>query len=270
MQIEIFQNELWSVRTHLYQNVPYFCAKDVAKALGYKNPREAVRDHVFEEDRSKLEDLRDVSPRSPLPKNTQGHSVYITEAGVYALIFGSQKEEAKRFKKWVCQVVLPKLRKCLQEQRCEPLCLRNETQLHHKVVQAIRRFYPQVILIPGLGELQDTQYKRIDAFRKGYQKGQPDILILNEHKTYRGLAIELKTPMGTGSVSQSQSNSLFNLQAAGFKTLLSDDYDRILLDLFEYFREIRIRCPHCCKKFKNNDTLNKHTENFHRIHKQAT
>ena len=55
--IQSFSNGVFDVKTQVKSEVPYFCAKDVAKALGYKNPREAVRDHVFEEDRPKLKDL---------------------------------------------------------------------------------------------------------------------------------------------------------------------------------------------------------------------
>ena len=47
----------------------------------------------------------------------------------------------------------------------------NETDLHYKVVGMIRRFYPDSILIDGLGENQDTEDKRLDSYRKGYMKG---------------------------------------------------------------------------------------------------
>jgi len=52
----------------------------------------------------------------------------------------------------------------------------NETDLHYKVVQYIRRFHSNAILVAGLGENQDTPAKRIDSWRKGYTKGQPDIM----------------------------------------------------------------------------------------------
>ena len=58
------------------------------------------------------------------------------------------------------------------------------------MVNFIRKYYPHAILIAGLGELQDTTQKRSDAYHKGYKGGQPDILIMNDHKYYNGLAIE--------------------------------------------------------------------------------
>ena len=50
--------------------------------------------------------------------------------------------------------------------------IENETDLHHKVVEYIKRFYPDAILIAGLGENQDTPTKRINSLKKGYMKGQ--------------------------------------------------------------------------------------------------
>ena len=60
--------------------------------------------------------------------------------------------------------------------------IENETDLHCKVVEYIRRLDPEVILVAGLGELQDTCSKRINSWKKGYMKGQPDIVIIDYHK----------------------------------------------------------------------------------------
>ena len=50
-----------------------------------------------------------------------------------------------------------------------------------KLVQYIRRFYPEAIIVSGIGELQVTPAKRINSRKKDYQKGQPDIMIMNYH-----------------------------------------------------------------------------------------
>ena len=264
MTIEIFSDSCWSVKTCLSEGNPWFCAKDVAKALGYALPRKAVVDHVFCEDKLKLENLMGSKMDPPL-KYQERESVYISESGVYALIFGSKLESAKQFKKWVCQVVLPRLRKSYQEQQKAPLCLRNESDLHHQVVQFLRRFYPQALLVAGLGELQDTSQKRIYSYRCGYTAGQPDLIICNAHARYRGFAIEFKNPKGTGKLSEKQSICLDNFEMANYKTIISAEYDLILLEIIEYMRDVRICCPHCSKKFKNHETLNKHLKHFHRI-----
>ena len=75
----------------------------------------------------------------------------------------------------------------------------NETDLHYKVVDMIRRFYPDSILAAGLGENQDTEDKRLDSYRKGYMKGQPDLMILSYHKDFIGLGIEFKSPTGNNN-----------------------------------------------------------------------
>jgi prophage antirepressor-like protein len=264
MAIQIFSDTYWSVKTCVSEGVPYFRAKDVAQALGYKNLNQAIIHNVFEEDRMKLENLMGLSER-PLLKYQEKESVYITEAGVYALIFGSQKAEAKQFKKWVCQVVLPRLRKAYKDQQKAPLCLANESDLHHKIVQFLRRFYPQALLVAGLGELQDTNGKRLDAWRKGYTAGQPDLIICNAHSKYNGMAIELKNPKGIGKLSEKQDKCLEQFEIAKYKTLVSGEYDVILLEIIEYMRNIRLCCPHCCRKFKSEGTLQKHLKHFHRI-----
>ena len=46
----------------------------------------------------------------------------------------------------------------------------NETFLHYKVVDLIRKYYPDTILVAGLGENQDTEDKRLDPYKKGYTR----------------------------------------------------------------------------------------------------
>lgn len=84
-----------------------FCANDVTDALGYTNGRDAIAKHVDEGDVAKRD--------TPIP-NQYGTLVnqsvtYITESGVYSLIFGSKQERAKEFKHWVTSEVLPSIRK---------------------------------------------------------------------------------------------------------------------------------------------------------------
>lgn len=81
---------------------PLFCLTDVCNALGYKNSREALRKHVEEEDVTK----RDTPTAGGLQSMT-----YVTESGLYSLIFGSKVEGARAFKRWVTSEVLPSIRK---------------------------------------------------------------------------------------------------------------------------------------------------------------
>ena len=102
--LKIFNNEEFGqVRTIIDENSePWFVGKDVAKALGFTNTRDAIRTHVFEEDKGV--DLVDTL-------GGRQKMTIVNESGLYALVFGSQLEDAKKFKHWVTSEVLPAIRK---------------------------------------------------------------------------------------------------------------------------------------------------------------
>ena len=102
-KIQVFENpEFGEVRTMMIDNEPWAAGKDVATALGYKNPRDAVSRHVDEEDRG-------VAKRDTLGGNQE--VVIINESGLYSLILSSKLPKARAFKRWVTSEVLPALRK---------------------------------------------------------------------------------------------------------------------------------------------------------------
>lgn len=106
--LQIFNNEEFGVvRTVTIDNEPWFVGKDVAKALGYSNASKAVSVHVNEEDRI----LRTLEADSQNGNVVKTQTALINESGLYALIFGSKLESAKRFKHWVTSEVLPSIRK---------------------------------------------------------------------------------------------------------------------------------------------------------------
>ena len=70
--------------------------------------------------------------------------------------------------------------------------IENETDLHVKVVSFLKKRYPHSLFTVTLGENQDTVYKRIDSFKKGYLRGSPDMIINNLHKRYSDFAIEMQ------------------------------------------------------------------------------
>ena len=145
--------------------------------------------------------------------------------------------------------------------------LRTEKDIHYKVVDCIRKYFPRMQIIAGLGELQDTTMKRCDAYRKGYVGGQPDVIILNQTDQWSGFAIELKSPSGMWTLSNKQETYLENLEAIRYKTLISNNYDEILIELTNYYRDMlkdpRHLCPHCNKVFKFQKALNKHLRTKH-------
>ena len=75
---------------------PYFCGRNVCDILGYKDPKDAIRQYVEKEDKKDLKQLSN----EPLNYN-EGKTVYINESGLYSLILSSQAPFAEEFKKLV-------------------------------------------------------------------------------------------------------------------------------------------------------------------------
>lgn len=103
-EVKIYNSEEFGdIRTVTIDNEPWFVGKDVAEALGYAKPLNALSTHV-EKDDSLKQGLTDSLGR-------EQEAIFINESGLYALIFGSKLESAKRFKHWVTSDVLPAIRK---------------------------------------------------------------------------------------------------------------------------------------------------------------
>lgn len=101
-EIKIFENEKFGqVRILEIENEPYFVGKDVAEILGYTNTRKALIDHVEEEDKTSNKTLRVNGTNLTL----------INESGLYSLILKSKLPQARQFKRWVTNEVLPTIRK---------------------------------------------------------------------------------------------------------------------------------------------------------------
>lgn len=102
-ELQIFNSEEFGqIRTVTIDSEPWFVGKDVADNLGYQNGSRDINRHVLEEDRRK---------EMVFDGNQNKETILINESGLYALIFGSKLESAKRFKHWVTSEVLPSIRK---------------------------------------------------------------------------------------------------------------------------------------------------------------
>ena len=102
-ELQIFNSkEFGDIRTVTIDNEPWFVGKDVATALGYAKPLNALSTHV-EKDDSLKQGITDSLGRE--------QETIFNESGLYALIFGSKLDSAKRFKRWVTSEVLPAIRK---------------------------------------------------------------------------------------------------------------------------------------------------------------
>lgn len=103
-EVKIFENkEFGRIREITINGEPWFVGKDVASALGYERATKAIQDHVDFEDKDEIPIQDSIGRMQKTP--------IINESGLYALIFGSKLESAKRFKHWVTSEVLPSIRR---------------------------------------------------------------------------------------------------------------------------------------------------------------
>lgn len=77
---------------------------DVAKALGYKQPDHAIKQHVSEKDKQ-LINLGSLLKQAGTSKGGSPVMLVISEFGIYDLVFSSKMKQAKEFKRWVYQVI---------------------------------------------------------------------------------------------------------------------------------------------------------------------
>lgn len=135
--VKCFSNSVLGVNltTILIDMEPWFIAKEVATLLGYEKTKEAVNRHVDELDQKILSyneckelfgqniisdetlenaedfgELSDSSPNNSIKINNNGMK-FINESGLYTLIARSNKQEARKFQRWVTSEVLPSIRK---------------------------------------------------------------------------------------------------------------------------------------------------------------
>ena len=272
----VFKYEETELSVIKRQDDIWFRGKTIAGILGYSNPLKAIRKHVDSEDEREISELetksRGAQNGHPF-KNRQRGTIYVNESGVYCLILRSKLESARIFKRWVTKEVLPSIRKTgkydcsMNHKYNETLTFKieNETDLHVKVVSFLKKRFPHSLFKATLGENQCTSAMRIDSYKKGYLRGSPDLIINNLHKHYTGFVIEFKSPNGKGVLSYDQSKMLRQYQNNGFKTLVSNDYDHIIEQLIEYFRDVRIKCSHCPRQFISSQSLKNHIESFHKV-----
>ena len=97
-EIKLFEFEGQKVRTVVKDEDVWFVGKDVCRVLGFGNYRDALSRHVDEDDKMGGVGITDSMGREQNP-------TIINESGLYALIFGSRLDSAKRFKHWVTNEV---------------------------------------------------------------------------------------------------------------------------------------------------------------------
>lgn len=120
-ELQNFNFEGNEVRTVLINDEPYFVGKDIADVLGYSRPDNAIRNHVDDDD--KLMHQFSASGQSR-------NMLVINESGMYSLVLSSKLPNAKKFKRWVTNEVLPSIRKhgaYLTDEKIEEALLNPDT-----------------------------------------------------------------------------------------------------------------------------------------------
>jgi len=97
-QLQAFMYDSHEVRTVTWEDQPWFVAKDVCEVLEISNVTQALN-------------RLDSDERSMFNIGRQGETNIINEPGLYSLILGSRKPEAKQFKRWITHEVIPTIRK---------------------------------------------------------------------------------------------------------------------------------------------------------------
>ena len=97
---EFFNEKFGTVRTVTIDGVIYFVASDIARALGYKNPQKAIRDHCKRVNESFI------------PSNGgEQKAKVITKSDIYRLIVRSKLESADEFESWIFDEIMPTIEK---------------------------------------------------------------------------------------------------------------------------------------------------------------
>ena len=165
----------------MYSGEQFLCS-----ALGYNNTAQALNKNCSPEYIVELQNIpfnlgdipgispTDVEGETALQHSNRMKEKWLEEPAAYELISQSKRPEAKQFRRWLHEEVLPTLRKTgiyTTPTRSNQVQLINEADLHYKIVEFTRKRYPDVLLIAWLGENQTTSELRIDSWRRDIRKG---------------------------------------------------------------------------------------------------
>ena len=185
-ELKIFNNdEFGRIRAVEQNGEPWFVGKDVAEALGYKNPQEAIRTHIDDEDKG-VSEIRTPGGKQNAP--------IINESGLYSLILSSKLPTAKKFKRWVTSEVLPSIRKTGSYSQPRDQKSADET----------KRINAEARLLNARARISDQYYKLMTSTRTKSEKYEAiliskmtealagEVIIplpAQEHKTYSATEI---------------------------------------------------------------------------------
>jgi len=111
-QTQVFENKAFGrLEVVLIDGKPYFPATECAKMLGYKNPRDAISKHCKADGVAKRDGVSVTTNQHGISTNQTVELTYISEGNLYRLIIRSKLPDAVKFEAWVCDEVLPSIRR---------------------------------------------------------------------------------------------------------------------------------------------------------------
>lgn len=171
--VELFKNESFGeIRTLLIENEVWFVGKDVAEALGYSNPSDALKKRVDNEDKG-------VANCDTLGGKQE--MTIINESGLYSLILSSKLPQAKEFKRWVTNEILPSIRKYggyLTPQKIEEVLLNPDTII--KLATDLKEEKEKNATLALTNKQQEQQIKELQPkalFAESVEASKTSILI---------------------------------------------------------------------------------------------
>lgn len=171
-ELQIFENkEFGTVRTVQINDEPYFVGKDVAEILGYERGTKAVVDHVDEDDRQMIDG--ETQSYFGIELGQRGGWL-INESGLYSLILSSKLPEAKKFKRWVTNEILPSIRKTGGYVSNEDMFINTYLQFADEQTKLL--FKSTLETVKSLNEKIETDKPKV-LFAEAVTTAQTDILI---------------------------------------------------------------------------------------------
>lgn len=228
-ELQIFKNsEFGKVRAVEINGEPWMVGIDIAKSLGYRNGSRDINRYVDDDDKSIV-----VAHDGRQNRNF----TVINESGLYALVFGSKLESAKRFKKWVTSEVLPSIRKtgryskpltALEQLKLQTLAIQEVDTKIEEVKQDLENFKQD---LPVLGTDMDkittaVRKKGIDCLGGKESAGYKDNQLRG--KVYSDIYSQLKRNFGVTSYKNIKRNQCERaLEIINNYTLPDSIYDEI-------------------------------------------
>lgn len=213
--------EFGQVRTVEIDGTPWLVGKDVAVALGYKNPGKAIIAHVDDEDK-RLEMLPQGTDSQNGNLSPTSKTALINESGLYSLVLSSKLPKAKAFKRWVTSEVLPALRKngvyetVKAQQHIEQLEAVNARL--NTAIQAVSTAKAELAEVTAM---RDNFIKDRDDFKEHFQKWE---------SLYGGACDRLRR--AESLVQQAQDNLNSRIDQLKIVAFGLPAFDQIMADIF--------------------------------------